>query len=214
MFTWCKKSFQISFRTLIMVVGVGSMVPALMAQNDPSEARVRGFNNQLLTVYGRLFSSPGAEAIALRGQFGRIIQQRQALLGQMIANNPTQALNFAFSEDVLGRMSAAFPESAAKLESQGAWEGEVEAIVFDRPDLSSHRTVYRMNVGSETYDIHFAKDEPVGLKCRDRLRVRGVRVGSRGSRRSLQSDRHAKQRRPSGDVPGRAGAEHQSSQYL
>src|SRR5439155_5810363 len=143
--TWCKDSFfRISFRTFVMAVSLGSMVPALMAQNDPSAARVRGFNDQLLTVYGRLFSSPGGEAIALPCQFGRLIQQRQALLGQMIANNPAQALSFAFSQDVLARMSAAFPESASRLEAAGTWEGEVETVIFDRPDLSAHRTVYRM----------------------------------------------------------------------
>jgi len=154
------------------------MVPALMAQNDAPSARVRGFNNQLLTVYGRLFSSPARDAMALRSQFAGMIRQRQALLGELIEKNPAQALSFAFSQDVLANMSAAFPESASKLESEGAWEGELEYVILDSPDLTSHRAVYRMKVGNETYDIHFAKEEPVGLKCRDRLRVRGVRVGS------------------------------------
>ena len=175
---WCKDSFRIPLRVLMTIAIFVSVAPALTAQSDASAARVRGFNNQLLTVYSRLLSSPAGEAIALRSQFASMIQQRQAVLGEMIEKNPAQALSFAFSQDVLANMSATFPESASRLEAAGTWEGEVETVIFDRPDLSTHRTVYRMNVGGETYDIHFAKDEPVGLKCRDRLQVRGVRVGS------------------------------------
>ena len=77
--TWGKDSFRISFRILAIVAIFGSMVPALMAQNDAPSARVRGFNNQLLTVYGRLFSSPARDAMALRSQFAGMIRQRQAL---------------------------------------------------------------------------------------------------------------------------------------
>ena len=176
--TWSKDSFRISLRMLVMIATFGLMVPFLMAQDDPSAAQVRGLNNQLLTAYDRLLSSPAEERIALRGQFARMIQQRQALLGNMIEKNPAQALSFAFSQDLLTRMSAAFPESTSNLETPGAWEGEVEYIILDSRDLKTHRRVYRMKVGGETYDIHFAKDEPVGLKCRDRLQVRGIRVGS------------------------------------
>ncbi len=174
----CKDSFRISFRIFITIATFASLTPALMAQNDPT-ARFRNLNNQLLTVYSRLLASPAGDAIALRSQAAAVIQQRAAILGDMIETDPAQALGFAFSQDLLANLAAAFPESASQLESAGTWEGQLEWVVAMRPNLINYRDLRRLTVGSESYDIYFAKTEPAGLKCRDTLRVRGIRVGTR-----------------------------------
>ena len=71
---WCKDRFRISFAILVTIATFVSVVPDLMAQNDPSTDRLRTLNNQLLTVYSRLFSSPAGEAVSLRTQAADVIQ--------------------------------------------------------------------------------------------------------------------------------------------
>ena len=136
---WCKDSFRISFRIFITIATFVSLAPALMARNGPSTARLRSLNNQLLTVYSRLLSSPAGQAIALRSQAATVIQERAALLGNMIETDAAQAIGLAFSQDLLADLSAAFPESASHLESVGTWEGQLDWVVALRPNLINYQ---------------------------------------------------------------------------
>ena len=176
---WSKHSFRVPFRILITIAIVVSMAPVLMAQNDPSTSRLRSLNNQLLTVYSRILSSPASEAITLRSQAAAVIQERAALLGNLIETNASQALGLASSQDLLADPAAGFPESASQLESVGAWEGQLDYVVAMNPNLINYRNLHRLTVGSENYEVYFAEREPAGLKCRDTLQVRGIRVATR-----------------------------------
>src|SRR5881296_89858 len=172
----CKHSLRISVRILSTILILMLAAPILFAQNNPPAARLRSLNNHLLGIYGLLLSSPAGEAIALRSQAAQVIQERAALLGDMIETDPAQALGLAFSQDLLANLAAAFPDSASRLESTGTWEGQLEWVVAMKPDLINYRDIRRLTVGSERYDIYFAQREPGGMKCRDILRVSGIRV--------------------------------------
>src|SRR5947207_2325793 len=176
---WCKDSFRISFGIFITIAIFVAVVPKLTAQNDPSTSRLRSLNNQLLTMYGRLLSSPAGDASALRSQAATVIEQRAAILGNMIQTDPAKALGLAFSQDLLANLAGAFPQSASQLESAGTWEGQLNWVVAMKPDLINYRDLRRLTIGSESYEVYFAQREPAGMKCRDILRVRGIRVDTR-----------------------------------
>ena len=176
---WCKDSFRISFGIFITIAIFVAVVPNLTAQNDPSTSRLRSLNNQLLTMYGRLLSSPAGDASALRSQAATVIEQRAAILGNMIQTDPAKALGLAFSQDLLANLAGAFPQSASQLESAGTWEGQLNWVVAMKPDLINYRDLRRLTIGSESYEVYFAQREPAGMKCRDILRVRGIRVDTR-----------------------------------
>src|SRR5213076_2898012 len=88
----CKHSLRISVRILSTILTLMLAAPGLFAQNNPPAARLRSLNNQMLGIYGRLLSSPAGEAIALRSQAAQLIQERAALLGEMIETDTAQAL--------------------------------------------------------------------------------------------------------------------------
>src|SRR5438132_3698677 len=175
----CKHSLRISVRILSTILTLMLAAPGLFAQNNPPAARLRSLNNQLLGIYGQLLSSPAGEAIALRSQAGQLIQERAALLGEMIETDTAQALGLALSQDLLAKLAAALPDSASRLESTGTWEGQLDWVVAMKPDLVNYRDIRRLTVGSERYDIYFSRSEPVGMQCRDVLRVSGIRLDKR-----------------------------------
>src|SRR5881396_3320782 len=175
----CKHSLRSSVRILSTILTLMLAAPGLFAQNNPPAAGLRSLNNQLLGIYGRLLSSPAGEAIALRSQAAQLIQERAALLGDMIETDTAQAMGLAFSQDLLANLAAAFPDSASRLESTGTWEGQLDWVVAMKPDLVNYRDIRRLTVGSERYDIYFSRSEPVGMQCRDVLRVSGIRVDKR-----------------------------------
>src|SRR5205823_13939482 len=112
----CKHSLRISVRILSTILTLMLAAPGLFAQNNPPAARLRSLNNQLLGIYGRLLSTPAGEAIALRSQAAQLIQERAALLGEMIQTDTAHALGLAFSQDFLAQLAAALPVSAPRLD--------------------------------------------------------------------------------------------------
>lgn len=156
-----------------LLAGVGQAQPE---QRPPSPGqRVRDFNNQLLDVFSRLQSSPAADAPGLKDRAAGIIQERAVAFQELIQQTPSEAAGLAFAGDALANLAAAFPDSAAQLESIGQWEGDLEFLVED--GLQSSRNIYRLHVDGDVLSIHFSGPEPDGLKSGDHLRVSGVRVG-------------------------------------
>ena len=131
--------------TSVFVLHIG-----LRAQEQPStNAAVRNLNNQLLDVYARLLSGHADQAFTLHSQAAGIIRQRSAALEALIAQNPSEALKLAFAPDALANLAAAFPDSAAQLESHGTWQGEIEYLVGDSEDMRTSQTFRRMSYGEE-----------------------------------------------------------------
>ncbi|MBI3695587.1 MAG: hypothetical protein HY238_12210 [Acidobacteria bacterium] len=140
---------------------------------------MRALNGELLQKHSELQQAGPDQAASVRAQAAPIIAQRAEALSDLIAQDPQQALALAFSEELLAQLAAAFPDSASQLESRGAWEGPIEYLIFDNPAMTEHRSLRRMQVGSETLEIYFAGAEPDGLKSGDLLLVSGMRARTR-----------------------------------
>jgi M6 family metalloprotease-like protein len=156
---------------LLTLAAILISAPAVPAQRGGEDAAlVRGASNRLL---GGLASSADAY---------RLIEERAGVLRRLVEENPAAALAEAFSEPVLARLRAAFPEAQSRgLESRiDGLEGEVEALFVDGADLRTCESRILLNVGlSETLEVHFAGPRPEGLMSGARLRVSGVRVEDR-----------------------------------
>ena len=166
------------FRLALFLAAFLTGAVLLPAQENPQAALVRSLNNSLLRVHGQLQAAAGNQAAALRSQGGTIIEQRTSALSALIEQDASQALQLAFSDDLLATLAAAFPQSASSLESRGVFEGPIEYVILDDPTLQRHRTDIRMQVAGQTLDIHFPEHEPDWLKCGDILRVDGVKAGT------------------------------------
>ena len=116
---------------------------------------------------------------ALRSQAAPVIEQREANLSALIAENPSVALRLAFTDALLADLAAKFPQSAALLERRGAWQGPVEYIIEDGIDFRSAREIRRMHTEGRVFEVHFAGREPSRLKCGDLLAASGVMSGNR-----------------------------------
>ena len=139
--------------------------------------RATDLNNALLRLHGEMQSAAPDGAADVRRQAAAVIEQRAAVLSDLIQQDPRQALSLAFSADLLADLASKFPESASLLETQGTWQGPVEYWIADYPD-GSHKTVRRLNLDQETVELQFTGPEPAGLTSGSLLVAEGVRLGN------------------------------------
>jgi M6 family metalloprotease-like protein len=139
-------------------------------------AQARSLNNSLLQLHEAVQSADASEAEALRARAAAAIERRAAQLSRLIEENPAAALSMAFPPELLADLAGKFPDSAARLETQGTWEGAAELWVEDSQD-GSHKSYVKLKTGRETLRVHFAGAEPQ-LKCGDSLRVEGIQIGT------------------------------------
>lgn len=166
--------FRMAILTLILFSGAVS----LHAQGNQLAAQVRSLNNSVLELHGQLQSAGPGAAAGLRAQGDALLAQRAAALGALIQEDTEQALELAFDDNVVATLSAAFPQSAASLESHGVFEGPIEYVILDDHTLGRHRVDIRMEVAGQSSFVHFPEHEPDWLKCGDILRVEGIKVGA------------------------------------
>ncbi|HWQ53325.1 MAG TPA: NEW3 domain-containing protein [Bryobacteraceae bacterium] len=147
------------------------LTAAALAQGQDAIERVRALNTQVLRL-------PAQGEVRARARSSEVFAARAEALAEAIAQDPAGGAALAFSPEVVTRLAAEFPESAAALETHGAWRGPVEYLIFDDPEMRNHRAVVRMRSGRQTLDIRFANHEPEELKSGDWLEVAGVRAGN------------------------------------
>lgn len=141
---------------------------------DPGRADlVRSYNAQVLQLQAQ---ARGAAGAAAKARASEVLAERAAALRQLMASDPAAAERLAFPADVLEQLAATFPAAAASLEQRGHWDGELEYTIEDSPDLSSHRSVFRLHRPGEVLDLHFATGEPPGLRSGRKVKVGGVRA--------------------------------------
>lgn len=139
--------------------------------------RVRALNGEALRLAGEdpaktgLRRSGAAEAIAFP------LQHRAASLQELMRADAAEALRVALPPEALARIRATAPEWAPLLEEHGEWEGEVETLVMDSPDLVHHERIHFLTTGERRLEVHMAGEEPEGIECGKRVRFRGVRLG-------------------------------------
>lgn len=161
-----------SVRFLSMVVVAGT----LLAQPADRAAQVRSLNNEILLLHSQ--AQQGAANAALNSKAADVLSRRAAALEALAAEQPKLALQLAFSPDFLKDVTARFPASAALLEQHGSFEGLAEYLVLDDIDHRSAKALIRVLTSNGPLSVHFAANEPPNLKCSDRLRVDGVKVGT------------------------------------
>jgi M6 family metalloprotease-like protein len=130
--------------------------------------RMRSLNNQIVSNVTGTARTDAAE----------VIEQRAAALNELIEHQPAQALELALSPEILADLVAEFPDSVSQLESHGKWRGTIEKAVYDSADLRSSRSVTRMKIGEQTFELHFAGREPKGLKSGDILSGSGISLAN------------------------------------
>jgi hypothetical protein len=148
------------------------------ARHSNHAAQVRQLNNELLRLHGEMQQISPDHWEALREQAAPVLAQRFAALGELIQRNPTEALKFAFSPELLDDLAAKFPQALSQIERHGTWQGPVERWIFDSADWKSTRELLQMKAGQHTFEVHFAGPEPAGLNTGDVIEVTGVQVGN------------------------------------
>src|SRR5438105_4559431 len=131
--------------------------------------QTRSLNSSLLQLHEAIQNADVLEAQALRSRAEVLIERRAAQLSALIEENPAAALSMAFSPELIADLAANFPDSAAKLEKQGTWEGPAQAWVEDHPD-GSQRSFVQLRLSEQTLRVHFDRVRP-NPKCGESLRV-------------------------------------------
>lgn len=170
---FCKRTVLFFLVSLLMMIAAGAR--DLPAQSDRS-ATLHGLNNELLRLHGEHQNAAAEQQAAVAQEAAAIIQSRAAALVQLMQQDPGEALTLAFSPDLLADLAAAFPQSAASLESQGTWQGTVEHFVQDDASFKTSRSFYTLKSGQQALTLHFSGAEPP-LKSGQQIQVSGVRSG-------------------------------------
>jgi len=151
----------------------------LFAQGNSEEGRLRALNAQLLQLRGALYSAGDAQQAGIASQAGPVLQQRKALLESLMASQPATALGLAFPADVLADLGAAFPQSAASLETRGTWQGQLYYFIEDGAGTAWHRENRRLKIGTEMLDLYSTAPNTAGSLCNQVVAATGVRSGSK-----------------------------------
>src|SRR5881275_2859559 len=117
-------------------------------------AHMRTLNNSLLNLHGQMQQADASSARTLRSTASNAIAQRNAALIKLIQHDPRAALSFSFSPELLSDLAATL------LEAHTTATGKAEHWIADYPGFKSSQSIWRMNVGGHSLDLHFAAGEP------------------------------------------------------
>lgn len=168
-------------RSIVMVLlglSLGVAGP-VKAQGNSAEARLRGLNGQAVSLLARYQRGDAGERSQARAEAARLLAERRAALDALIAANPKDALRLAFAQDLLGEMSAAFPDAAMNLEARGRWQGTLELIIQDGVDLTSSKEFFRIHSGGRAMEVVSTGRATGDFKCNDTVAAAGVRSGDK-----------------------------------
>jgi M6 family metalloprotease-like protein len=132
---------------------------------------VRSLNGEALRLQSEARRSKSAD---VETRAGRSLERRNRALRELIERDPAAAAAIALPAEVLQQLGQTFPTQKASLEQRGAWDGEVEYLIEDDAKLKSHREIFKLHRGRETFDLKFAGRAPPRMKSGQKLRVRGV----------------------------------------
>ncbi len=153
-----------------------SILLPISALAGPADERVRELNAQVLTLQAQAQSQASTISPASAPGANAAFAERARELSALIVSDPTAAATVAFPSEVLVALGRAFPLERSLLEERGGWQGELEVLIEDGLDLSSHRTVFRLHRAREVLELHFAGRTPNSLKSGMRVAARGVRL--------------------------------------
>jgi hypothetical protein len=115
----CAAILRLAFAALIVPMSAGVAVSQQRAVHSEPLVTVRTLNERL-----NQFRTSRPDTV-------RIIQERAALLSELIQSHPGEAVSLALPPGQAARLTAALPEAATQIESQGEWEGPAAIFVED-----------------------------------------------------------------------------------
>ncbi len=186
-----RKKDSMMHRRLTALFALLALATPAMLRADHVEDTVQqltGLNRALLRVLSDHGKSSSSGKAQLNSRTAALIANRAARLEGLIAEHADSANKLALPADLLDSLTAAFPESAYKLEKRGGWQGVVEIVVATDDNFSIRKTLRRLRVGSELLDLHFTGLAPEGLTSGDILRVQGVRAGNQVAAADSEND--------------------------
>lgn len=108
-----------------------------------------------------------------------ILRRRQAVLVEMLENEPGQVRALMLDASETRRILAAAPEAAELLESEGTWDGELETSVQD--DFGARASVTRFYLRTRAGErLRVVNDPGVPLArdfCPQPVRIAGLKIG-------------------------------------
>jgi M6 family metalloprotease-like protein len=167
--------FRIAFRVGLLVL-IGSAFSAMYAQGESAAAaQMRVLNGRVLNRHDAAKRGVPSEQAALRIQAHGDINERALVLAALIRQNPAEALQAGFAEDLLEDLRDTFPESANLFEKHGAWNGVVEILVADDLNLKRSVVLHRLKANGANYHVYFAGPPPK-LMSGDTIRAEGMEI--------------------------------------
>ena len=167
------------FVSTVFLSGLSAQGNSANSHGKESEraAQVRALNNSVLQLHGEMQQN-SSDAASVRSRAAQVLTERATALHALMQENPHASLTFAFSPELLADLSAKFPSLAASLlESHVTTQGHLEHWFEDNRNSGTGRSYYRMKVGQEYLNLHFAGAEPVA-KGNQQFILSGVVLGS------------------------------------
>jgi len=153
---------------------------AVAAQTNPETvplaARIQVLNEELLRAVGEPTKGLLRGTQAVPSDIPSTLEERAKALTLLFQQDGCQAASLILADESLKKLAAAYPQSAALLESHGAWQGTTRVHVEDDFEKGVSRTIRRLRVGDETFELYFSGSPPA-LTSGQTLEVRGVRLG-------------------------------------
>jgi M6 family metalloprotease-like protein len=161
--------------------------PALRSQESWSAAsrvegrvqKIRDLNGVLLGLGAGRTADADRSVASSSGEGAAILRERAMEMQLLIEENPSRALEIAFSNDLADRLRTEYPEAAESIEVRGRWSGGADYLVLD--DMEGDHAIHRVRMETDEgwVQVHFAGSEPEGLACGQTLEAEGIRVGGR-----------------------------------
>ncbi|ACQ92582.1 Peptidase M11 gametolysin [Tolumonas auensis DSM 9187] len=148
--------------------------PAIQAASAVSTSQVRQQSLELARLMARYRQSDETDQANLLSEIQTLIEQRQVLLAELVANDTAAALRSVLPLQAALGMPA---EVQNRLEQRQAQAGTLEVVYEDYPD-NSHKLRHFLNTDAgERLELHFAGQAP-DLQSGGRAQAKGLRVGN------------------------------------
>ncbi len=98
------------------------------------------------------------------------------MLSDLLKRDAARAISLALPQEVQAQLRARIPERSDEIEITGDWEGPAEVLIADDFDSGASQAMILLAIDSQKIPVFFAKGAP-RLKCGDRLKVHGIRLG-------------------------------------
>lgn len=133
--------------------------------------RAQQLTLQLSNLAAEYRSAQTTTKSTIASQLAALAEERWQILGELIENNPAEALKLILPYDVLDQLPT---KTQAFLEERMEREGTLEFFHVDYKDPAQSHYVYLLSTDNgERFSLHFARHEP-GIQSGARVRINGV----------------------------------------